>query len=162
MSIGFNEGYTRKSQSYLTQPVAIVSVDLNSRIAYGRTVYSTEVRIDISHYVGGLQVTPAVGDQWYVEDIKGVLRLKNKIPFNTDDISRPAVEGQVQVGSVGPLELNGGQINSNAPLRLSTYSTTSRPAATSLDAGTMVFDTTLQKPIWSDGSKWRDASGSEV
>ena len=71
-------------------------------------------------------------------------------------------EGQVQIGSKGPLELNGGQINANGPLRVSTYPTTLRPSATSLDAGTMIFDTTLKKPIWSDGSTWRDAGGVEV
>jgi hypothetical protein len=156
-------GFARKGHDFVTtQPVAIVSVDLNSRIAVGRTAYSTEVRIDIGHMTGGLQVTPCVGEQWYVESVQGIYRLKNKIPFNTDEISKPAVEGQVQIGSKGPLELNGGQINANGPLRISPYSTAMRPSATSLDAGTMIFDTSLKKPIWSDGVKWRDASGVEV
>lgn len=156
-------GFTRKAHDFVTTaPVAIVSVDLNSRLAVGLTAYSTEIRIDIGHHVGGLLVVPAVGEQWYVENVQGIYRLKNKIPFNTDEVSKPAVEGQVQIGSKGPLELNGGQINANGPLRVSTYSTTLRPSATGLDAGTMIFDTTLKKPIWSDGSTWRDASGDEV
>lgn len=156
-------GFTRKAHDFVTtQPVAIVSIDLNSRLAIGRTAYSTEIRIDISHSTGGLQVTPCIGDQWYVENIQGIYRLKSKIPFNADETSKPAVEGQVQIGSRGPLELNGERINANGPLRISPYSTAMRPSATSYDAGTMIFDTSLKKPIWSDGSTWRDASGVEV
>ncbi len=160
--MGFNDGYTRTSQTHTTQPVAITSVDLNQRIAIGHTVYSTEIRIDISHLVGAVQVTPAVGEQWYVESIKGIFRLKNQIPFNTDGIFSTPVEGQVQIGSRGPLELNGAQVNANAPLRISASSTVQRPSAVTLDPGTMVFDTTLSKPIWSDGSVWRDANGDAV
>lgn len=160
--VGFNQGYTRTSPTYTIQPVAITSVDLNERIAVGHTVYSTEIQIDIGHHVGAIQVTPAVGEQWYVENIKGIFRLKNKIPFNTDDILNPPVEGQVQIGSKGPLELNGAQVNVNGPLRVSAKSTSQRPSAVTLDPGTMIFDTTLSKPIWSDGTVWRDANGDTV
>jgi hypothetical protein len=29
-------------------------------------------------------------------------------------------------------------------------------------AGTQFYDTTLNKPLWSDGSSWRDAAGTVV
>ncbi|WP_250029798.1 glycosyl hydrolase family 28-related protein [Paractinoplanes maris] len=40
--------------------------------------------------------------------------------------------------------------------------TGSRPSASSAGAGAMWFDTTLDKPIWSDGTAWRDATGTTV
>ena len=44
--------------------------------------------------------------------------------------------------------------------------TASRPTVASLggasSAGLMVYDTTLRKPIWSDGSVWRDSAGTAV
>lgn len=40
--------------------------------------------------------------------------------------------------------------------------TGSRPSAVTLGAGTQWFDTTLNKPIWSDGTVWRDAAGTAV
>jgi hypothetical protein len=37
-----------------------------------------------------------------------------------------------------------------------------RPSATTVGVGGMVFDTTLNIPIWSDGSAWRNATGTVV
>lgn len=37
-----------------------------------------------------------------------------------------------------------------------------RPSASASGAGTQVYDTTLSKPIWSDGTVWRDAAGTAV
>jgi hypothetical protein len=38
----------------------------------------------------------------------------------------------------------------------------SRPAAAKAGIGTCIFDTTLKKPIWSNGSVWVDANGKAV
>ena len=40
--------------------------------------------------------------------------------------------------------------------------TANRPNAGSVGAGSMFYDTTLSKPIWSDGGVWRDAAGTAV
>lgn len=40
--------------------------------------------------------------------------------------------------------------------------TGSRPAASTAGAGAMFYDTTLSKPIFSDGTTWRDATGTAV
>lgn len=37
-----------------------------------------------------------------------------------------------------------------------------RPPASDYAAGTQVYDTTLHKPLWSDGSTWRDSAGNDV
>ena len=40
--------------------------------------------------------------------------------------------------------------------------TASRPSASAVGAGANFFDTTLNRPIWSNGSSWVDASGAAV
>jgi hypothetical protein len=40
--------------------------------------------------------------------------------------------------------------------------TSNRPAASDAGVGASMFDTTLGRPIWSDGSQWIDASGTAV
>jgi hypothetical protein len=40
--------------------------------------------------------------------------------------------------------------------------TTERPDAVKSGVGFQFYDTTLNKPIWSDGTDWRDASGTVV
>lgn len=41
-----------------------------------------------------------------------------------------------------------------------TYTTATRPAASSVGVGTMIFDATLGIPLWSNGAGWRDATGA--
>lgn len=40
--------------------------------------------------------------------------------------------------------------------------TASRPSATTVGAGAQWYDTTIGKPIWSNGSVWKDAAGTTV
>lgn len=47
-------------------------------------------------------------------------------------------------------------------LRLSQYTTAGRPSASSAGAGACYYDTTVSKPVWSDGSVWKDAAGNAV
>lgn len=47
-------------------------------------------------------------------------------------------------------------------VRVGQYATASRPAASTAGAGGMVWDSTLGKPIWSDGTNWKDATGTTV
>lgn len=49
-----------------------------------------------------------------------------------------------------------------SPPRIYAAATGSRPTASSAGAGAMMFDTTLGRPIWSDGTNWKDASGTTV
>jgi hypothetical protein len=49
---------------------------------------------------------------------------------------------------------------SRGVLQLSSYATASRPAASNSGAGACIFDTTLGKPIWSNGTAWVDATGT--
>lgn len=48
------------------------------------------------------------------------------------------------------------------PFRTGLNTTANRPTAISAGQGAQFFDTTLNKPIWSDGANWRDAAGTVV
>lgn len=52
-------------------------------------------------------------------------------------------------------------VKANA-LQHRTYATAGRPSASTMGEGAEVYDSTLDKPIYSDGSNWRDAMGSVV
>lgn len=43
-----------------------------------------------------------------------------------------------------------------------TYPTAGRPSAATLGAGAFFYDTTLSKPMWSNGTVWKDAAGTTV
>ena len=53
-------------------------------------------------------------------------------------------------------------IRAATAVQTAAVSTANRPAASTARAGASVFDTTLAKPIWSDGTNWRDATGAIV
>lgn len=42
------------------------------------------------------------------------------------------------------------------------FATVDRPSAAGLGAGAWYYDTTVSKPVWSDGTTWRDAAGTAV
>lgn len=47
-------------------------------------------------------------------------------------------------------------------LKVGAYATTGRPSAATVGAGAMIFDTTLNRPVWSNGTGWVDAAGATV
>lgn len=50
----------------------------------------------------------------------------------------------------------------NAAVKTKATTTAARPTAASVGVGGQLYDTTLSKPIWSDGTVFRDASGTAV
>lgn len=42
------------------------------------------------------------------------------------------------------------------------FTTAARPAATAVPVGSMIYDSTLGKPVWTNGTAWRDAAGTAV
>ena len=113
---GFSFHHPRDNNA---RPVAIVSVDPVGRMAEGMTRESSRILIDTSFSVGGVLITPAVGDQWFVQRISTVnWTLLARIPANLPELLIDGAEGQVQIGSRGPLELVGSQINLHGPMRV--------------------------------------------
>ena len=155
-----------KPTNYGSQVASIVSVNLIDMKAVGYTRYQSNVDIDLRYHVGGVHVTPAVGEQWRIERFGMNWVLQNKLPKNTTDLLTDRAQGQVQIGSTGltqgPLHLNGSQVSVNAPLAVLAVSTAERPAPSSLPAGSHIYDTTLSKPIWTNGTSWTDATGEVV
>jgi hypothetical protein len=158
-------GYSRHSKiDRITKPVAIVAVSLDLRPpqATGITPTREYVQIDISHFVGAVEVTPAVGEQWMIIRDRSIWKLDQQLPHNIPSTLEPRYEGQTRIGSSGPTELDGSQVNANAPLRAQNTTTAGRPDAKLVSPGSHIYDTTLNKPIWSDGTSWRDAAGTIV
>jgi hypothetical protein len=55
-----------------------------------------------------------------------------------------------------------GVCQTTRPFRTGSSATGSRPSASAVGAGTQWYDTTLGKPIWSNGTDWKDAAGTTV
>lgn len=45
---------------------------------------------------------------------------------------------------------------------LGNFATADRPAAATANTGRHYYDTTINKPVWSDGTTWKDATGTTV
>lgn len=150
----------RSPTSVKQQPVEIQSVDLINLRAVAATRSSTVVPVDLRYYVGAIHVIPCPGDQWLVRWYGNSWVLDTQLPYNTTELQSLAdnpVLGMTQVGNTnpngaGPLELNGSTVNVKAPLLLEAAATTSRPAAP--PPGALIYDTTLQQVIFSDGTSW--------
>lgn len=50
----------------------------------------------------------------------------------------------------------------NGAFRTASYTTAGRPAAATVGAGGMIYDSTLSKPVWSNGTVYKDAAGTTV
>lgn len=48
------------------------------------------------------------------------------------------------------------------PSRSKVYTTATRPSASSVGPGAQIYDSTLGKPTWSNGTNWTDAAGTVV
>lgn len=157
--------YSRNGLGTITQHISsIISVDLANQTAEAMINDGSSYIVHFDHLVGAVQVVPSVGDQWIIDKGIGGWKLLQRLPFNdppATEVTRR--EGMVRLGSGnGPVELTGTEINAHAPIILDTKATTARPTAVNAGVGAMIFDTTLNKPIWSNGSTWVDAAGSPV
>lgn len=60
--------------------------------------------------------------------------------------------------SIGPT----GNFSTDGSISAGPYATIDRPLASDLGVSAQIFDTTLGKPIWSNGTDWVDATGAVV
>jgi len=97
----------------------VVAVDPVTRTAEMMTRNRFSVRVNCAYAVGDAVVTPAIGEQWYIERFDMEWRLAGRIPFNDPALNVEPEPGQVLVGSAkGPLELVGTIVRTHAPLVL--------------------------------------------
>lgn len=115
------EGFSRQATTSNTSrtPAAVVSLDVQTRTAVMLTRSKYTVNVNCAYAVGDTIVTPAIGEQWYIERFDMEWRLAGRIPFNDDTLNIEPEPGQVSVGAAtGPLELNGTEVRANGTLRL--------------------------------------------
>lgn len=161
MSTG--HGFTRQqaAEDRLIQPAAIVAVDAIGRKAWAKTRLDM-VLVNTGYAVGEITVTPAKGEQWFIERFDMEWRLVSRIPFNDPNLTGvEPEEGQTLIGSGrGPTELTGTVVNAHGPLVLPPYATADRPE--DLAEGAVVWDSDLKQPVYYDGAGWVDAMGNSV
>lgn len=76
-------------------------------------------------------------------------------------ISQMATTGLTWAAGVLPAVLDT-DLAASRVVRTGVAVTGSRPAAADVGKGAMFYDDTLDKPIWSDGAAWKDATGTAV
>ena len=64
--------------------------------------------------------------------------------------------GSVGIGKTNPST----KLDVDGPIAMKTYTNANRPSASSLAAGTMIYNTNDNAPNFSDGTNWRDAVGN--
>lgn len=162
-------GFARNSAATQAQKaVAIQNVDLLGLKAYAYTREESGIEIDLRYHAGAVHCIPSTGDQWIVRRFANTWILVSQLPYNGTElltIADAPQQGMTQVGStnpsgLGPTYLNGSVVIATAPFRVPAVATSDRPNPA--PAGTHVFDSTLDKPIWSTGSGWVDGTGATV
>ena len=106
----------------------------NGGVAFGKS----GARIQAIGGSGSLWYTPAAGQAHVFTDGAGT------------EIFRGQANG------------TGLKLAASKSLILGTTTTAGRPSAATHGAGAVLYDTTLSKPIYSDGTVWRDAAGTAV
>lgn len=144
--------------------VNVQTVDPVNQTASGMFLDGSECpAIDTRYHVGAVSVNPAIGEQWVVERASyRSWKLVSKMPIHTPEIAVPQSAGQSIVGGSGEVTLVGSVINALAPISLATHTADTRPDASAYPAGSQIFDTGLNKPIYSTGTVWVDSAGVEV
>ncbi|AGM13432.1 hypothetical protein SEA_FUDGETART_135 [Mycobacterium phage FudgeTart] len=113
------EGYSRNAGATMREPAVIQGLDLQTRTAIALLRSGYTVRVNCSFAVGDAIITPAIGEQWYVERFDMEWRLAGRLPFNDPTQNIEPEAGQVSLGSAaGPLELNGTEVRANGKFRL--------------------------------------------
>jgi len=111
---------------------------------------SDTLTLDLTKAGSGTNLDPIV--------LSGVVKLQMQQLIDVNDPQGAPLKGEVPhyVGVQG----TDGHWEFRTPFP--PYTTAGRPAATTVGAGAGYFDTTLNKPIWSTGTLWKDATGTTV
>ena len=109
----------------------------------------------------------AVGSAANAAGASGIAIGANASAPNTNSVAIGAnaaatANNQVRLGGAGTAVVATGPITAGGFVRTATYTTAGRPTAASVGAGAMIFNTTTNRPNWSDGAAWRDAAGTVV
>ena len=149
----------RSNEDRDIQVVAVTAVNIPERKAECMTRIRSMIYVDISYPVGGIYITPSVGDQWYVERIDTIWRLFGRIPFNDNNIQVDPVEGQQVFGGTGPVVMNGSTLDIRSPLQMNPVPDDEMPDAADMPQGTMIYSETLGLVVSDGKGEWVPTGG---
>lgn len=121
----------------------------NTGAALGTALTVTDtLTLDMVKTGAGSNVDPVI--------LSGNVTLKLQQLIDVNDPQGNPLNGEhpIYVGTSG----SGGHWEFKSPFP--PFTTAGRPAATAVPIGGVYFDTTLNKPGWSNGTNWRDATGA--
>ncbi|WP_028637707.1 collagen-like protein [Nocardioides sp. URHA0032] len=115
-----------------------------------------------STVAAGSAITAAYGVKVAAKKVTGVTTGYGIASDGASDLNY--VMGKLGVGKNAPTEPLDvvGNIKATGVVRTGAFTTALRPSASTSGVGACIYDTTLSKPIYSDGTVWRDAMGTAV
>lgn len=124
--------------------------------------YGTPLQISL-HTFDPLLAIPDGNEVWVIERLGSDWFLFKKMETGNEQTPLSALKpGDRRIESSGILYLNANDVRINGKRPSVITATSSRPAASAIGQGAQIFDTVLKKPLWSDGTNWRDATGTIV
>ena len=149
---------TTRTTGWITIPY-MVNNHIDERVFIFTKSQAEEVVIDVSHIMickGNISVI----DRDFIETNHSFLEVADAALSN---ITSYVSASEILVKNRNTFKvLKNGVLKGIGELFPQSYTTATRPTASSQGVGAMIFDTTLNKPIWSDGTNWKDASGTTV
>lgn len=149
-------------------PAEFTETALLNLIAYGYAVFGHNDHIaDLPDDV--LEIIDA-GEQNSVHGYGGVNGYSSLARGGLAGFSSRATSSDVEVqflaqnvaGATVFSVVGTGDVDASGFVRPGRYATGARPSASSVGAGAMIYDSTLSKPVWSNGTVWKDAAGTTV
>jgi hypothetical protein len=125
---------------------------LNIETSSGLTTHT----LGALHLRGGESYSVANGEL-LLDPMGGETALRYNDPIGVKDAGISLYSGGVAINATTGIYLNATKF-----VRVPSCTTANRPTAAAAGVGGHVFDSTLGKPIWSNGTNWRDATGTVV
>lgn len=149
---------TTRTTGWITIPY-MVNNHIDERVFIFTKSQAEEVVIDVSHIMickGNISVI----DRDFIETNHSFLEVADAALSN---ITSYVSASEILIKNRNTFKvLKNGVLKGIGEIFPQAFTTATRPTASSVGAGAMIFDTTLNKPIWSDGTNWKDASGTAV
>lgn len=135
-------------------PSTAYAVQVTAQDLRGKRKADTNERLRADFLNGRIYLNDATGAvTGYIGGSPSALFVGGSVPFcplatNAQDL--------------GTASLKWRYLRLGTAVQVGAFATASRPAAATAGQGAMILDSTLNKPIWSDGTVWRDATGTSV
>lgn len=161
-----------EAELYLIGSLGVAGVGIMLRTATGAIVHdeSTTTFIGISPFIrlDGNEFTIRRATRTRMLSTRPASELAHQVLQDGDSIARYNLYGNGTIwyspGNAG-IDTNwyrkaSGCVGTDQTIGTGTFATGALPAAATVGAGAMAYDTTLQKPVWSNGSLWKDVLAS--